>query len=129
MARNERFTAGEVTGGSGANPFSLLGISRGADELTIKKAYRRLARERHPDLHGVVGEQAMKELNVARTLAEELAGSGADDPTAQDCLVRALADALNLLNPAYRLQTQQVHPIRLEDLAPGVTVQEVKRAA
>jgi len=32
-----------------ADPYSLLGVSRGADEATIKSAYRKLAKELHPD--------------------------------------------------------------------------------
>ena len=32
-----------------ADPYSLLGVSRGADEAAIKSAYRKLAKELHPD--------------------------------------------------------------------------------
>jgi DnaJ-class molecular chaperone len=32
-----------------ADPYSLLGVPRGADEAAIKKAYRKLAKELHPD--------------------------------------------------------------------------------
>ena len=32
-----------------ADPYSLLGVARGADEAAIKKAYRKLAKELHPD--------------------------------------------------------------------------------
>ena len=33
------------------DPYSVLGISQGADEETIKKAYRQKCKEFHPDLH------------------------------------------------------------------------------
>src|SRR4051812_44268715 len=32
-----------------ADPYSTLGVARGADEAAIKKAYRKLAKELHPD--------------------------------------------------------------------------------
>jgi DnaJ-class molecular chaperone len=34
-----------------ADPYSILGIARGASEADIKKAYRKLAKELHPDKH------------------------------------------------------------------------------
>jgi molecular chaperone DnaJ len=47
--------------------YELLGIQRGADERTIKTAYRRLAMECHPDRHGGCPEQEakFKQLNEA----------------------------------------------------------------
>ena len=33
------------------DPYSVLGISQGADEETIKKAYRQKCKQYHPDLH------------------------------------------------------------------------------
>ncbi len=35
-----------------ADYYDLLGINRGADDAAIKSAYRRLAKECHPDRHG-----------------------------------------------------------------------------
>lgn len=40
--------------------YELLGVARGADEAAIKSAYRRLAKECHPDRHGGCSEQEAK---------------------------------------------------------------------
>lgn len=47
--------------------YELLGVARGADERTIKAAYRRLAMDCHPDRHGGCPEQEakFKQLNQA----------------------------------------------------------------
>ncbi|GAA4018109.1 molecular chaperone DnaJ [Sphingomonas swuensis] len=47
--------------------YELLGVQRGADERTIKMAYRKLAMECHPDRHGGCAEQEakFKQLNEA----------------------------------------------------------------
>ena len=34
------------------NPYDILGVDRNADENTIKRAYRRLASQHHPDKGG-----------------------------------------------------------------------------
>src|SRR3954451_7063590 len=45
------------------DPYEVLGIGRDADETTIKKAFRRLARELHPDVnqHDPQAEEKFKE--------------------------------------------------------------------
>src|SRR3954451_5992295 len=49
------------------DPYEVLGIGRDADETTIKKAFRRLARELHPDVnqHDPEAEQKFKEAEEA----------------------------------------------------------------
>lgn len=45
--------------------YKILEIDEKADQETIKKAYRRLARKYHPDVSGKVGEDKFKDINEA----------------------------------------------------------------
>ncbi|WP_062303870.1 molecular chaperone DnaJ [Demequina subtropica] len=45
--------------------YAALGVSRDATEAEIKKAYRKLARELHPDVAGADGEERFKEVSAA----------------------------------------------------------------
>lgn len=48
------------------NPYDVLGVARDADQDTIRKAYRKLARRYHPDVNKSPGaEQKFKEINAA----------------------------------------------------------------
>ena len=50
-----------------ANPYQVLGVPNGADKDTCKKAYRRLAKQFHPDLNpgNAEAEARFKEVNEA----------------------------------------------------------------
>ncbi len=51
--------------GGAFDPYRLLGVPRGASVAEVTRAYRRLAKQLHPDLHGADAGAAMQELNRA----------------------------------------------------------------
>lgn len=61
--------------------YEVLGVSRTADEATIRSAYRRLAKEHHPDVHGgsPEAEQRFKELQAAYEVLRDPRRRGAYD--------------------------------------------------
>lgn len=63
------------------DPYTILGVSRGATDEEIKKAYRALARKYHPDNYAGsdladVAEEKMKEVNEAYDLITKMRASG-----------------------------------------------------
>ena len=74
-------------------PYEILGVGRDADKETIRKAYRRLAKESHPDLHpgDAAAEERFKRISAANSLLSdpelrarydrgEIDGSGQERP-------------------------------------------------
>ncbi|WP_420549364.1 DnaJ C-terminal domain-containing protein [Curvivirga sp.] len=55
------------------NPYDILGVQRGASESEIKTAYRKLAKELHPDLNpnDSIVEQRFKEVSAAYNLLSD----------------------------------------------------------
>ena len=61
------------------DPYSVLGISQGADDETIKKAYRQICKQYHPDLHpdDPTCEDKFKEVQAAYSeIMREKQGGG-----------------------------------------------------
>ena len=62
------------------NPYEVLGISEGADEETIKKAYKELVKKYHPDKYvnnplADLAAEKMKEINKAYDMLTKKKGS------------------------------------------------------
>lgn len=53
------------------DPYSVLGVSRDATEDEIKRAYRKLAKQYHPDLHPG-GEEAARKMNEVNAAYEQI---------------------------------------------------------
>lgn len=68
-----RRRAGGPVGGDDVDPFSVLGLSSGAGPDEVRSAWRRLAKQRHPDVGGSV--EAMQLLNEAAEAALRLVRS------------------------------------------------------
>ena len=61
------------------NPYEVLGVSPGATDEEIKKAYRKLSRQYHPDAnvnspHPEIAEEKFKEVQQAYIVRESPAG-------------------------------------------------------
>ena len=53
-----------------SDPFAVLGVPRNATQEQVRRAYRRLARRHHPDLHPDASSEQMRRINQAwRTLS------------------------------------------------------------
>src|SRR4051794_40246248 len=51
------------------DPFAVLGVTPGASEQELARAYRRLAKRHHPDTAGIAAAARMAEINAAYELA------------------------------------------------------------
>ena len=67
------------------DPYSVLGITPGADDETIKKAYRQKCKQYHPDLHpdDPSAEEHFKEVQGASSRAAARRTGKAANPTAR----------------------------------------------
>lgn len=67
------------------NPYEVLGVSEGADEETIKKAYKALVKKYHPDKYinnplADLAAEKMKEINKAYDMLTKKSGSDSYSP-------------------------------------------------
>ncbi|MEC7536939.1 MAG: DnaJ domain-containing protein, partial [Pseudomonadota bacterium] len=52
------------------DPYTILGLNKDADEAAIKRAYRKIAKETHPDMHP--GDEAVEQRFKEATAAYDL---------------------------------------------------------
>lgn len=66
------------------DPYSILGVSPGADEETLKKAYRQKCKQYHPDLHpgDALAEENFKKVQAAYSEIQRLRSGGATNGSA-----------------------------------------------
>ena len=77
------------------NPYQVLGVSQTADEDTIKKAYRKAAKECHPDTHpgDKRAEERFKEIGEAyRILSDKQKRIPEEERLIREILKRNLND-------------------------------------
>ena len=90
------------------NPYQVLGVSQTADEDTIKKAYRKAAKECHPDTHpgDKRAEERFKEIGEAyRILSDKQKRKEYDAGAAQEGT--ALGHAGTVLGRAERIPEEE----------------------
>lgn len=88
------------------NYYKLLGVAASASAAEIKKAYRRLAREYHPDLNASTRDEQIKRLNEAYEIL-----SNARKRAAYDELLRQARErAEEILAERERQRRQQASP-------------------
>ena len=85
------------------DPYEVLGVSRGADDAQIKKAFRRLARELHPDVNS-------------------------NDPQAEDKFKEA-AEAYEVLTDSERVQVRLILGCSLAMREQGYPAREMPSPA
>ena len=90
------------------DPYEVLGVSRGASEDEIKQAYRRLAKQYHPDLHpgDAACAKKMNEINEAYDL---LKNPQAYQAYRQQQQQNAYQQAYRQQQSAYQQQNQQYY--------------------
>ena len=93
------------------DPYEVLGVSRGASEDEIKQAYRRLAKQYHPDLHpgDAACAKKMNEINEAYDL---LKNPQAYQAYRQQQQQSAYQQAYRQQQSAYQQQNQQYYDRR-----------------
>ena len=99
------------------DPYEILGIGRDADKDAVRKAYRRLAKESHPDLHpgDAAAEERFKRISAANILLS--------DPDQRARYDRGEIDAAGQERPpprpSYREHAQGPQGRRYRPGAPG----------
>lgn len=83
--------------------YAVLGVTRNASPLQIKGAYRRLARQYHPDLNQNVSDNRIKQLNEAYDVLSDAAKRALYD-------IQLLEEMRHeLIMEALRRQQKRVH--------------------
>src|SRR5262249_56962193 len=115
-----------------ADPYEILGVGREATQEEIRKAYRRLAKENHPDLHpGDKGAEARfkeiaaaydilgEEKKRARFDSGEIDASGAERQQPEREFYRQHAEA----GPGFKYERRWQHrgPREGDDLFPHIS--------
>lgn len=115
--------------------YSLLGVDRGADDKAIKKAYRSLANEWHPDKHQAAGEEQrkaaeekFKEISEAYSvLSDPEKKSNYDltgDPVGRGGGFRTTGDPFDFVrhfgNFSFRREPRQPQPVRGQSIQLGL---------
>ncbi|HEX7736990.1 MAG TPA: DnaJ domain-containing protein [Ktedonobacteraceae bacterium] len=92
------------------NYYKLLGVAASASAAEIKKAYRRLAREHHPDVNASARDEQIKRLNEAYEIL-----SNARKRAAYDELLREARERAEEILAERERQRQQASPPPAEE--------------
>src|ERR1700736_3739771 len=101
---------GEQRQGMKLNHYKILGVAANASAAEIKRAYRKLAREYHPDVNGTTQDETIKRVNEAYEILSDSRKRQAYDRVLHEARQAARAEYERQLREANEAEQQAREP-------------------